>query len=237
MTSATSVTSALFVTGTDTGVGKTRIAAALCRALAARAIEVAAMKPVASGCSATPEGLRNEDALALMAASNVRARYEEVNPFAFLPAIAPHIAAREANVDIDFAVLDRCFERLRLRSRVVVVEGAGGWLAPLDESRGFADLAVRWQLDVLLVVGLRLGCLNHALLTVESIERRGLRLAGWVGNGIDPGFERLDANLATLLQRIAAPCLGILPHDPGAKADVLAGSLAIDALLTGLRLS
>ena len=225
------MTPAVFVTGTDTGVGKTRIAAALCRGLAARGARVAAMKPVASGCSLTPQGLRNDDALALLAAMNVRARYSDVNPYAFAPAIAPHIAAREAGVDIDFTVLDRAYERLRMQSDALIVEGAGGWLAPLDSSCAFADLAVHWQTDVVLVVGMRLGCLNHALLTAESIERRGLRLRGWVANSIDPKFERLTENIASLESRISAPCLGIFSFEPQADPETLAQALAVDALI------
>ena len=225
------MTSAWFVTGTDTGVGKTRVAAALCRALAGRGIRVAAMKPVASGCRLTPEGLRNEDALTLLAAMNVRARYSDVNPYAFEPAIAPHIAAQEAGVDIDFDVLDRAFERLKMQSQCLIVEGAGGWLAPLDATRGFADLAAHWQMDVVLVVGMRLGCLNHALLTVESIERRGLHLRGWVANSIDPGFERLSENMLSLQNRISAPCVGFFSFEPKAEPDALARVLAVDALV------
>jgi len=224
------VTQALFVTGTDTGVGKTRVAAALCFCLAARGIRVAAMKPVASGCTLTAEGLRNDDALTLLGAMNVRAGYSEVNPYAFAPAIAPHIAAREAGIDIDFAVLDRAYERLQVRAEVLIVEGAGGWLAPLDETRCFADLAVRWHMDVVLVVGMRLGCLNHALLTVESIERRGLRLRGWIANAIDGDFERLPENIASLESRIAAPNLGKLPFRPGAELKSLAQALEVDVL-------
>jgi len=208
----------LFITGTDTGVGKTRIAAALCVAYAARRQRVAAMKPVASGCTQTRAGLRNEDAEALLAAMTVHAAYAEVNPYAFEPAIAPHIAAMEAGCSIDFGLLDGCYERLRRQSDVTIVEGAGGWLAPLDATRTFADLAVRWQLDVILVVGLRLGCLNHALLTAEAIEARGLKLAGWVGNSVDPDFERREANTDTLRSRLAATCLGILPYSPDSSA-------------------
>ena len=225
------MTRAFFITGTDTGVGKTRIAGALCRGLAARGTRVAAMKPVASGCELTPEGLRNEDALALLAAMNVRARYSDVNPYAFAPAIAPHIAAREAGVDIDFAVLDRAYERLRMQSQALIVEGAGGWLAPLDSSRAFADLAVHWHMDVVLVVGMRLGCLNHALLTAEAIERRGLRLCGWVANAIDPAVLRLTENISSLESRISAPCLGIFPFEPQADPETLAQALAVDALM------
>ena len=225
------MTPAWFITGTDTGVGKTRIAAALCCGLARRGISVAAMKPVASGCSVTPEGLRNDDALALLAAMNVRARYSDVNPYAFGPAIAPHIAAQEAGVSIDFEVLDRAFERLKMQSQAMIVEGAGGWLAPLDATRGFADLAAHWQMDVVLVVGMRLGCLNHALLTAESIERRGLHLRGWVANTIDPQVERLKENISSLQSRLGAPCLGYFSFEPQASLETLAQGLAIDALL------
>jgi dethiobiotin synthetase len=231
------MTPAWFITGTDTGVGKTRIATALCHAIARRSISVAAMKPVASGCSVTPDGLRNDDALALLAAMNVRARYCDVNPYAFAPAIAPHIAAQEAGICIAFDVLDRAFERLRMQSRAMIVEGAGGWLAPLDATRGFADLAAHWHMDVILVVGMRLGCLNHALLTAESIERRGLRLRGWVANTIDPGFERLTENIASLHSRLLAPCLGIFSFQPRARLESVAQSLAVDALLTEAGLS
>jgi dethiobiotin synthetase len=183
------------------------------------------MKPVASGCVRTPDGLRNDDATALRAAMTVRATYAEVNPYAFEPAIAPHLAAQEAGRRIDFEVLDRCYERLCLQSDVTVVEGAGGWLAPLDAERTFADLAARWQLGVILVVGLRLGCLNHALLTAESIARHGLRLRGWVGNSVEPHFERREENIATLRARLAAPCLGTFCHAPASTAAAVANSL------------
>jgi dethiobiotin synthetase len=216
----------LFITGTDTGIGKTRVATALCRAFAAQGKRVAAMKPVASGCVRTHEGLRNADAMALLEVMTVRARYAEVNPYAFEPAIAPHLAALEAGCSIDFDILDRCYERLSVQSDVTVVEGAGGWLAPLDAARSFADLAAHWQLGVIVVVGLRLGCLNHALLTAESIERRGVPLCGWVGNAVDPGFQRHDENVAALRARIAAPCLGIVPHSPRATVADVATELA-----------
>lgn len=215
-----------FVTGTDTGVGKTRIAGGLCAAFVVAGHRVAAMKPVASGCEATADGLRNEDAMTLLRAMNVRASYAEVNPYAFEPAIAPHIAAAEAECRIDFDLLDRCYERLALQSDVTIVEGAGGWLSPLDASRSFADLAARWQLDIVLVVGMRLGCLNHAMLTVESIQRRGLRLAGWVANAIDPAFERATANHRTLADAIAAPCLAAFPYAPHVGMDEIANKFA-----------
>ena len=219
-----------FVTGTDTGVGKTRIATGLCVAFAAAGQRVAAMKPVASGCVRTPQGLRNEDAMALLGVMTVPASYADVNPYAFEPGIAPHIAAAEAGIVVDFAVLDRCFERLRRQSDVTIVEGAGGWLAPLDATRTFADLAAHWQLDVVLVVGLRLGCLNHALLTADAIAQRGLRLRGWVGNAIDPHFARPAANIDTLRTRLIAPCLGLFSYAPASTAHDVAKILA-----TGLR--
>jgi dethiobiotin synthetase len=217
----------VFVTGTDTGVGKTRVAIALCRAWVRQGKRVAAMKPVASGCERTAAGLRNGDALALQAASNVRAAYAEINPYAFEPAIAPHLAAREAGVDIDLDVLDRAFLRLQLQSDVVVVEGAGGLLVPLDAEHSFAELAMRWKLPVLLVVGMRLGCLNQALLTQEAIRRRGLSLYAWVANAIDPRFDRPAENLESLRSRMEAPCLGVLDFAPHADADSVADALSL----------
>ncbi len=219
-----------FITGTDTGVGKTRSAAALCHAFAARGLRVAAMKPIASGCERSANGLRNQDAQALQAAMNVRADYADVNPYAFEPAIAPHIAAAHSGTAIDFAVLDRSFERLRLQSDVLIVEGAGGWLTPLDKGRSFSDLAQRWQLAVILVVGLRLGCLNHALLSRDAIERSGLRLSGWVCNRLEPHMPEEAANIATLRERLAAPCLADLPFAPRDAAREAAPRFNLDLL-------
>ncbi len=220
----------LFVTGTDTGVGKTRVAGALLRAYAKRGASVAGMKPVASGCAETLEGLRNDDALALHAASTVRLRYDDVNPYAFAPAIAPHIAAEEDGRVIELAVLEHAYQRLALLAERVVIEGAGGWLTPLGPQITLADFAGLVDADIVLVVGLRLGCLNHALLTAQAIRASGLELAGWVGNAIDPAFERTEANLAALRRRLAAPCVGVLPYAPETTADELAGTLRVDAL-------
>lgn len=201
----------VFVTGTDTGVGKTVVSAALTRALVARGLRVAVMKPVASGSDPTPEGPRNSDALALMAAANVPAPYEVVNPYCFLPPISPHIAAREAATTIDLALLRSRFASLAAASDCVVVEGAGGWLAPIGDTVSMADLAAALSLPVLLVIGLRLGCLNHALLTVESLATRGVAFAGWIANAIDPHFERSEENLATLIARLGQPPLARVP--------------------------
>ena len=222
---ASAVPRTLFVTGTDTGVGKTLIAAALLRGLRERKLRVAGMKPVASGCRVTPEGLVSDDALALIAEASEPAPYRVVNPYAFLPAIAPHVAAVEAGIRIDLRELERAYRILASLAQVVVIEGAGGWLTPLDERYALADFARLVQAQVVLVVGLRLGCLNHALLTVEAIAARGLRLAGWVGNHIDPGFARFDANVATLAARVGAPCLGLVPHMPRVDVGIAAAAL------------
>ena len=202
---------AFFVTGTDTEVGKTVAAAALTRALVDSGLRVAVMKPIASGSDPTPEGLRNSDALTLMAAANVRAPYEVVNPYCFLPPVSPHIAAREVGVRIDLALLRSRFDSLASASDCVIVEGAGGWLAPISDTESMADLAAAFSVPVLLVVGLRLGCLNHALLTRESLATRGTPFAGWIANAIDPRFGRAAENLATLSARLGALPLAHIP--------------------------
>jgi dethiobiotin synthetase len=218
-----------FVTGTDTGVGKTVAAAALTRALVARGLRVAVMKPIASGSDPTREGLRNSDALTLMAAANVAAPYQAVNPYCFRPPISPHIAAREAGVAIDLAVLRSGFDSLAAASDCVIVEGAGGWLAPISDSATMADLAAALALPVLLVVGLRLGCLNHALLTRESLRTRGVAFAGWIANSIDAHFDRPAENLATLIAGLGVPPLARLPFlaqlDAAADLSEAAGRL------------
>ena len=203
--------SGLFVTGTDTGVGKTRVAVALIHALRAQGLRVAAMKPVAAGCEA---GALNEDVSALLQAANVSADLRDVNPYSFVPPIAPHLAAQQAGIRIGLPVIVAAYARLAAAADVVVVEGAGGWRVPLNEREDMADLAQALGLPVVLVVGLRLGCLNHALLTAESIARRGLPWAGWVGNAIDPEMASLDANLDALLSRLPAPCLGVQAFSP-----------------------
>ncbi len=201
----------VFVTGTDTGVGKTLVSAGLVELAVAAGRRTAVMKPVAAGCEDSGNGLCNDDALTLIARSNVSADYATVNPYALRPPIAPHLAARQAGITIDAETLDTAFAHLCEISDFVVVEGAGGFLVPLADGFDMGDLAARLGLPVLLVVGLRLGCLNHALLSVEAIVRRGLQLAGWVGSSIDPEFACAGENVATLRTLIAAPCLGIVP--------------------------
>lgn len=217
-----------FVTGTDTGVGKTLAAAAMLRAWRLAGYRVAGMKPIASGAAHTAGGLRNDDALALAAEASDHWPYARVNPYAFEPAIAPHLAAAEAGVTIRLDPLRQAFLALKADSDVVVVEGAGGFLVPLSPGLSIADLPAAFELDVILVVGLRLGCLNHALLTAEAIERRGLPLAGWIGNLAEPAFDRLEANLDTLHRALDTPCLGIIGHlDP---PDVGTAATALTAL-------
>jgi len=169
------------------------------------------MKPIASGSDPTPQGLRNSDALALMAAANVPAPYHVINPYCFLPPISPHIAAHEAGVAIDLAHLRSRLHSLAASSDCVVIEGAGGWLAPISDCATMADLAAALALPVLLVVGLRLGCLNHALLTRESLSARGVTFAGWIANAVDPNFARAAENLATLTARLGEPPLACVP--------------------------
>jgi dethiobiotin synthetase len=223
----------IFVTGTDTGVGKTVVAAALVRALIQRGLGVAVMKPVASGSQPTPAGPRNADALELMAAASVAAPYDTVNPYCFLPPISPHIAAAEAGVAIELAPIRERFASLAARADCVVVEGAGGWLAPLGRALAMADLAAALELPVVMVVGLRLGCLNHAQLTRASIAARGACFAGWVANAVDPALERTEENVATLAERLGAPPLGRIPFlaEPAAAADLAPAAAAVMSLL------
>lgn len=195
----------LFVTGTDTGVGKTRVAVALIHALRAQGLRVAAMKPVSAG---NAPGELNGDVVALLNAANIAADLRDVNPYAFAEPIAPHIAAQQAGVCIELDFIAAAYARLAAAADVVVVEGAGGWRVPLNESEDMADLAQRLGLPVVLVVGLRLGCLNHALLTAESIAHRQLPWAGWVGNHVDAEMARQAENIAALHARLPAPCLG-----------------------------
>jgi len=204
--------SALFVAGTDTGIGKTHAACTLLHALQLAGHRVCGMKPVASGCLETSEGLRNDDALALQAASSTPLPYEAINPVALREPLSPHLAAAYEGVTIRMPPLREAFERLCAAHDGVVVEGVGGWRVPLSPDLLASDIARQWQLPVILVVGLRLGCLNHALLSAEAIAADGCRLIGWIGNRIDPAMLAVEDNLATLRERLPAPCLGVLPH-------------------------
>lgn len=204
----------IFVTGTDTGVGKTVTACALLRAHVASGLRAVGMKPVASGIAA--DALCHADVAALAAAGNVEAPLAVRNPYAFAPAIAPHLAAREAGVVIELVRIGAAYRELAARTDRVVVEGAGGALSPLDDQRDMLDIACTIGLPVLLVVGIRLGCLNHALLSAAAIRARGLVLAGWVANAIMPALPRFDENVATLERRLAAPRVATLAWNDAA---------------------
>ena len=201
-----------FITGTDTGVGKTLIACALLHRLRAQGLRALGMKPVAAGVELAPEGPANPDVVALRNASSWLAPLSQVNPYCFDPPIAPHLAAAGAGVRIELDPIRKAFEALRRSADAVLVEGVGGFLVPLNDREDAGDMAVALALPVVLVVGMRLGCLNHALLTQQAILARSLRLAGWVANSIDPTMARFDENLQALRERIAAPLLGVIPH-------------------------
>jgi len=198
-----------FVTGTDTGIGKTIVSCALLSAYSARDNVVIGMKPVVTGrvCGEWA------DVNAIVAASSVAAPREWVNPYAFIPPISPHLAAKEAGIEIDIEVIRQACSNLQKISDVVVVEGVGGIMVPLNDRNDVADMAYALDLPVILVVGMRLGCLNHALITAKIIQASGLKLAGWVANQIDPQINSFDENLHTLKERLNCPLLGVLPFE------------------------
>ena len=199
-----------FITGTDTGVGKTHVAVALLAALARCGARVAGFKPVASGCELRGKDLVNADALALLAAGTMDASYDEVNPYAFAPPIAPHVASNQTGVSIDRARIRASYERLAARADMVVVEGAGGWLVPVSAADTMADIAADLGLPVVLVVGMRLGCINHALLTAQAIATSGQRLVGWVANDPQPAMPERAASVAAIAERLRVPLIADL---------------------------
>ncbi len=201
-----------FITGTDTGCGKTEITLGLMQQLQNRGQRVLGMKPVASGATETAGGLRNQDALRIQAQGSVPVPYSELNPYVFEPPIAPHLAAMQAGEKVELGVIRTHYMSLLAQADYVIVEGAGGWLAPFSREHSAADLALLLSMPAILVVGLRLGCINHALLSVESILASGVRLAGWVANEVEPDMLSRDENIATLRTAITAPCLGVVPH-------------------------
>ncbi|WEN15258.1 dethiobiotin synthase [Rhodanobacter sp. AS-Z3] len=217
------MSTAVFVAGTDTGIGKTHVSCALLHALRMHGQRAVGMKPVASGCLVTPAGLRNDDALALIAASDPRPDYATCNPFAFIEAVSPHLAAAAEGAEVTMPPIKTAFAQLAQNADVVLVEGVGGWLAPLSPTLEANALPQALGLPVILVVGLRLGCLNHAQLTARAILADGCRLLGWVGNAVDPAMDRYDDNLESLRRLLPAPCLGVLPHGlaPAQAAELL----------------
>ena len=220
---------AYFITGTDTGVGKTAVAVALLQAAAKRGLSTAAVKPVAAGCERTSEGLHNDDALQLQQTCTIDLSYEQINPFALQRAIAPHFAAAREGLRLDAGQLAaHCRSILELKADLTVIEGAGGWRVPLNNNESFADIAKLLAVPVILVVDIKLGCLNHGLLSAEAIRADGLMLAGWVANRAS-GVDEYHAEMVVDLQgRLACPLLGDLPHC--LNQDELAAHLNSDRL-------
>jgi dethiobiotin synthetase len=202
-----------FVTGTDTDVGKTLAATGLIEAANRQGRRTAAIKPVAAGCEDRGDGLQNSDALQLQAAASHPLSYQQVNPIALQAAIAPHIAAEQEGRSLSAQRLSGfCRGLTLLPVDILVIEGAGGWYVPLNHRETLADLAKQLNPEIILVVGLRLGCINHALLSIKAIRADGLKIAGWIGSTIDPDMPQLDKNIATLERLIAEPCLGVIPR-------------------------
>nr|WP_272907148.1 dethiobiotin synthase [Pseudohongiella sp. O18] len=224
---------AVFVTGTDTEVGKTRVAAALLAAARQRELNTAAMKPVASGCEEIDGELRNEDALTLQRFCSAPLSYQEINPVALRSAIAPHLAAAEQGRSLSLSRLVGLARGVLMApADFTVIEGAGGWRVPLNSREMLSSLAVELKLPVVLVVGIRLGCINHAVLTAEAIRADGVPLAGWVANHLSEADEVADANVATLQSLLPGPLLGVLPFEPGADPGQVARHLDLDPLLS-----
>lgn len=221
----------LFVTGTDTGCGKTTVSLALITALRRRGLSVAGFKPVAAGAAWHDGILQNDDALALRQASDPGLSYVEVNPFCFEAPVSPHIAASGSELRVSVDLIYGRLLALSKRHDLVIVEGAGGWRVPLGPDLDIEALALALGLPVLLVVGLRLGCLNHAQLSAEAIAASGAPLLGWVGSQVDPAMDRLEENLDTLRERLAVPCLGVLRAPEGLDKTEMPAALDLDALL------
>ncbi|TCV98050.1 dethiobiotin synthetase [Biostraticola tofi] len=224
------VTDRYFITGTDTDAGKTVATCALLQSARRQGGMTVGYKPVASGCIATPQGWRNSDALALAANSSLTLPYDQINPLAFGEPTSPHIASRDENRPIHASMLSAGLRRLESKADWVFVEGAGGWFTPLSDSLSFAQWVTQEQLPVILVVGLKLGCINHALLTALAVKQAGLPLAGWIANNLSEKVHRPTEYLDTLRQRLEAPLLGVIPwlQDPG--NDTLAEYLDVSLL-------
>ena len=216
----------LFVTGTDTGCGKTEVSLGLMQYFQDQGFRVLGMKPVASGSAPSAHGLRNQDAMRLQAQGSLEQPYERVNPYAFEPPIAPHLAAARAGRPIELASIRAGYRGLAEAAERVIVEGVGGWRVPLGPGLDVAGLVRALGLPVVLVVGLRLGCLNHALLSAEAILAANCTLAGWVGNRVDPEMLLPEENLATLVEQLPAPCLGQIPWMRSPQPQAVAAALA-----------
>lgn len=216
-----------FITGTDTGVGKTLVSCALLHAFAAQGKRVAGFKPVAAGCD---DDDHNDDAKRLRAASTVQATYGQINPYCFPHPVAPHLAARHAGARIDFPRIEASYRELAGQTDMVIVEGAGGFCVPLNEKLDTADMVKQLELPVILVVGMRLGCINHALLTMRVIADYQLECAGWVANVLNADMPALQENIESLRERIAAPLLGVIPYQTQPDALTAASYLQLELL-------
>ncbi|OEY65232.1 dethiobiotin synthase [Marinobacter sp. X15-166B] len=224
-----------FVTGTDTGVGKTLVTRVLLEAARLQGLKTLAMKPVASGCEQTADGLRNEDAVLLAAAMTERVPYEQVNPVALAPAIAPHVAAQQAGRRLTAERLAGFCRGMQTQpADLLLVEGAGGWCVPLNDRETYAKVPQLLELPVIMVVPLRLGCINHAVLTARAVLADGVPLAGWVGNRPDAQTMSCEAQTVSYLaDQLPAPCLGLLPWQPSVDVTALAAQVSLDPLLLG----
>lgn len=220
-----------FITGTDTDVGKTLVASGLLAAAQRQGMSTAGLKPVAAGCEQTESGLRNADALLLQSVTNIPLVYEQINPVALVSAIAPHIAAQQEKRNLSADRLAGFCRSSMNQAQLTLIEGAGGWRVPLNARETMADLVRLLQVPVVLVVGMRLGCINHALLSVEAIRSDGLMLAGWVANCVDADMPVLAENIETLMQRIPAPCLGVVPRLTDISPAIVAGYLDVQPLM------
>lgn len=219
-----------FIAGTDTDVGKTQIAAGLLHLANTQSLSTLGLKPVAAGCEKTEEGLRNPDALLLQSVSSVKLPYEQINPIALIEPVSPHIAAqKEKRILSADRLAGFCRSSFRMAD-FILIEGAGGWRVPINPSETMADLVRVIQSPVILVIGVRLGCLNHALLTVDAIRQDGLSLVAWVANCVDANMRALDENILTLQQRIPAPCLGVVPFMDQPAPEKIAQYLSLPTL-------
>ncbi|MDW6093224.1 dethiobiotin synthase [Vibrio rhizosphaerae] len=222
---------ALFIAGTDTDVGKTVASKAILQALAAKDLKTIGYKPVAAGCEKTESGFRNSDALHLIKVSTCQSDYDNINPYALALPTSPHIAAKHAGVTIDFSVLSDKLAQHKANTDIVLIEGAGGWRVPVSDSVCLSDWVKQERVPVVLVVGIQLGCLNHAMLTAESIRADGLEIIGWVANRINPGTEHYADIIEMLEQKMNAPKLGEIPYVPSAKRQELGRFINVGPLL------
>ncbi len=222
----------IFIAGTDTDVGKTVVAAGILEAANRKGLSTVAVKPISAGCENTPEGLRNSDALLLQSTASISLSYDQVNPVAFEPPVAPHIAAEQAGRRLDAdRIAALCRGVLMQPADLAVIEGAGGWRVPLNTRQTLADIPKMLNTPVVLVVGMKLGCISHTLLTVESIVRDGLPLAGWVANQIDPDMSCYTENLETLKNMLSAPLIAEIPYTDNCSPQNITQFVDIDALI------